>query len=136
MPVARTSPCAQRAYERRLSSASSNSGPGRAFSSCAPRMPAAALEASAPGTLRSSTVARKPRRASSQATAQPMMPPPITRQWRWGEVRDMTGFPRPDHEAESGVAHALSETNQAEQIEGGERQQQQSETERPAGAGR
>src|SRR6476469_2293955 len=36
----------------------------------------AALEASAPGTLRSSTVTRSPARARSQALAQPITPPP------------------------------------------------------------
>jgi hypothetical protein len=39
-------------------------------------MPAAALDASAPGTERSSTVTATPRRESSYAAAQPITPPP------------------------------------------------------------
>src|SRR5262245_5831585 len=42
------------------------------------RMPAAALEASAPTIARSSTSTRRPARASSHATAEPRSPPPTT----------------------------------------------------------
>src|SRR4051812_37321001 len=41
-------------------------------------MPAAALEASAPGMPRSMTVTPRPRWQSRNATAQPMIPPPMT----------------------------------------------------------
>src|SRR5215471_9349072 len=55
----------------------SRSGLASALSACAPRMPAAADEASAPGIERSSTTMRPtPRRARRQATAQPITPPP------------------------------------------------------------
>src|SRR4051794_17497778 len=40
-------------------------------------MPAAALDASAPGMPRSMTVTPTPRAARRSATAQPMMPPPM-----------------------------------------------------------
>src|SRR5204863_8851365 len=40
-------------------------------------MPAAALDASAPGMPRSTTVPPTPRWASRSATADPMMPPPM-----------------------------------------------------------
>ena len=42
-----------------------------------PRMPAAALDASAPGMPRSMTVTATPRCARRSATADPMMPPPM-----------------------------------------------------------
>src|SRR5687767_8120689 len=101
--------------------------PGACCSASTPRMPAAALEASAPGTLRSSTVTARPARASSQAEAQPITPPPTMRTsvafflgvtWRaygppeagprvgWGPAEFTSagrgGACRPDEQSESG----------------------------------
>jgi hypothetical protein len=47
-------------YSGTLRRPSSSSGPGPSDSHCGPRMPAAALEASAPGMPRSMTVTRRP----------------------------------------------------------------------------
>src|SRR6185503_20302161 len=60
----------------RLRRPRSRSGPGASASICGPRMPAAALEASAPGMPRSMTVTERPRAARRSPTAHPMMPPP------------------------------------------------------------
>jgi hypothetical protein len=60
-------------------------------------MPAAALDASAPGTLFSSTMTERPAWASFHAHEDPMTPPPMTttsartmRFARWGEGRRVT----------------------------------------------
>src|SRR5205823_5748543 len=45
---------------------------------CGPKIPAAALDASAPGMPRSMTTTRRPRWARRNDTAQPITPPPTT----------------------------------------------------------
>src|SRR4029079_17595217 len=77
MPVASRSSAASDGYSARLARPSSSSGPGPSASICGPRMPAAALDASAPGMPRATTVTLTPRGARRNATAEPMMPPPM-----------------------------------------------------------
>ena len=77
-PCSRRSHAACSAWSSRLASPRDSPGPGWCASIAGPRMPAAALDASAPGTERSSTVTASPAWASDRATEQPMIPPPTT----------------------------------------------------------
>jgi hypothetical protein len=76
MPVTSRSATAQAPYASRAATNFASSASSR-DSIWAASIPAAALEASAPGTARSSTtMSRTPRFASSRAVAQPITPPP------------------------------------------------------------
>ncbi len=77
-PVTSRSSATTPGYSRQLAMASSWNGSGFEDSPSGASSPAAALDASAPGVARSSTVTRQPAFASSYAIEQPMMPPPIT----------------------------------------------------------
>jgi hypothetical protein len=68
-------------------------------------MPAAALEASAPGTDRSSTITLRPACASRRATAQPCTPAPMI---TMSDFIDAEGYLRTAHPASYGVIHCTS----------------------------
>src|SRR5690554_4040610 len=71
-------------------------------------MPAAALEASAPGMLFSRTVTAAPRRARARAQEVPMMPPPTTR--TWGFAVERRALERPgeaDRRERAGMSRGL-----------------------------
>src|SRR3954465_2353146 len=76
IPVASRSSAASAGYSARLRNPSDSIGPGPSASVCGATIPAAALDASAPGIPRSTPVTFTPRCARRSPTADPMTPPP------------------------------------------------------------
>src|SRR5260221_13978196 len=103
-------------------------------------MPAAALDASAPGTLFSSTVTRAPACASFHAQADPMTPPPTIRtseiSARFGRGDDgAQGTPRTLPYPCSLASRRPEQMHEAPRVERRKGEEQRRERHRPTGGG-